>query len=821
MGSFPSYNFECNDINNNNNTLHNDTNITNISNNNSAKIDCRTFIGYSNTNYIYVLFIIIATIGLIANIILIRDFFSKQNNENSRKQSSMKKLFATLPILDGITSIYWLISAGAFYNSLKIKNNQGGCYALSVIYFLVYTFEFIFINFILIHFRKISINPIEGILKPGKNLKRYFAISITLAIGILIFVICFGIIGRSPMNTCFINTEKGGRFALIFLIPCISICLVIYQVIYDLTCRELFVNDKQVREAYKNNSMYILVFSLLHVPMFLLILITSGIGKVIQNEKGLPGYAFFTTLLTCSIPMIVGIIRNCRGFTKIKAVKQLSRRIRKSFSRKFNTKDDPNGLKEQINSVNNTVEDQFDWLEQHSMEFFMRDILLSVAHCIHESKSYDINISLINFEEENEASIKHTINLNTFKLDDPTVTESQFIDVKIIDYAPKIFAYLRNLENIDIDQMAESFLPKNNKRGISESQGKSGSFFISTDDNQYMIKTLKVDEFDLIRKTFLNEYEKYIKKNPNSLLCRIYGMYNIILSQGEEILIIVMRNVIGEFKDNIIAKYDLKGSTKNRISEFDMEKSDEKTMKDLNFNEYERGIFMSKDNISTFRSLIKYDALFLRRMELMDYSLFLVKLTLSKEQIDDLFGDEFQKIQEKEFNELMEETSMTSNNVIGNTYTFNEKRFNYGDIHVQERKIFIKENGTQFPHSKYYKQHIYPSLVPGNAYILAIIDYFQIFNFYKYVESTIKKIGTNDDSNSCVEPRTYAKRFINYFNILTDFKYMLKDGQKSDSSNFKNIEDIIDEKDIEDEEAILNFINDTKSKKDIELKNIG
>ena len=298
-------------------------------------------------------------------------------------------------------------------------------------------------------------------------------------------------------------------------------------------------------------------------------------------------------------------------------------------------------------------------------------------------------------------------------------------------------------------------------------------------------------------------------------------MYNIILSQGEEILIIVMRNVIGEFKDNIIAKYDLKGSTKNRISEFDMEKSDEKTMKDLNFNEYERGIFMSKDNISTFRSLIKYDALFLRRMELMDYSLFLVKLTLSKEQIDDLFGDEFQQIQEKEFNELMEETSMTSNNVIGNTYTFNEKRFNYGDIHVQERKIFIKENGTQFPHSKYYKQHIYPSLVPGNAYILAIIDYFQIFNFYKYVESTIKKIGTNDDSNSCVEPRTYAKRFINYFNILTDFKYMLKDGQKSDSSNFKNIEDIIDEKDIEDEEAILNIINDTKSKKDIELKNIG
>ena len=34
---------------------------------------------------------------------------------------------------------------------------------------------------------------------------------------------------------------------------------------------------------------------------------------------------------------------------------------------------------------------------------------------------------------------------------------SPFLDVKIIDYAPKIFAYLRNLENIKIDKMAESF----------------------------------------------------------------------------------------------------------------------------------------------------------------------------------------------------------------------------------------------------------------------------------------------------------------------------------------------------------------------------
>ena len=798
--SFSKGNFNCDHLNKTNDNF----------------INCNTKIGYSGTEYVNIAFLIIATIGLVLNILLLRDFF-KKGNENSRKQSSMKKLFATLPILDSLTCIYWLISAGTFYESIKIENLSGYCFALAVVYLLVFTFEFIFINFILIHFRKISMNPIQGILKPWKNLLKYFAISIILSLAITAFAIGVGIIGRSPMNTCFINTEKQGVMALIFLIPCISICLVIFQVIYDLTCRELFVNDKQVREAYKVNSMYILVFSLLHIPMFLLILITSGMGKVIQNEKGLPEYALFTTILTCLIPTIVGIIRNCRGFTKIKTIKKLTRRIRRTLSKKSIIKEERNDLKEQLNNE----EDQFDWLEQHSMEFFMRDILLSVAYCINESKSYDLNMSLMDFEKENESSIKHTINLNTFKLDDPTVTESQFIDVKIIDYAPKIFAYLRSLENIDIDKMAESFLPKNNKKGISESQGKSGSFFISTDDNQYMIKTLKVDEFDLIRKTFLNEYEKYIKKNPNSLLCRIYGMYNIILSQGEEILIIVMRNVIGEFKEYVMAKYDLKGSTKNRVTEFDMEKLGEITLKDLNFNELEKGIKMSSDSIATFRTLIKYDALFLRKMELMDYSLFLVKLTLPKEQISDLFGEEIQDIQENEYKELMEGSGVNNNNIV-TSFTFNEKRFNYGDIYVKERKVKIKENVTKFTNSKYYKQYIYPSLVPGQAYILAIIDYFQIFNFYKYVEATFKGIGgKGNNGNSCVEPRTYAKRFINYFNLLTDIKFMLKIDKNNDPNNFVIIEEMIDENEIDDLDFLINIDNDRDKKQNVELKFIG
>jgi hypothetical protein len=288
-------------------------------------------------------------------------------------------------------------------------------------------------------------------------------------------------------------------------------------------------------------------------------------------------------------------------------------------------------------------------------------------------------------------------------------------------------------------------------------------------------------------------------------------MYNIILSQGEEILIIVMRNVIGEFKDNIVAKYDLKGSTKNRITEFEMEKTDSKTLKDLNFNEMERGIFISNDSIQHFRDIIQLDSIFLKRMELMDYSLFLVKLTLSKDQMEELFGKNIQMEQEKDFNNIIESKTLISNS------SLNTEKFSYNSIIIPERKISVSKNGKIFKNSKYYQQYIYSAINRGNAYILAIIDYFQIFNFYKYIESTLKtKFSSKNDKVSCVDPDAYSKRFIEYFNQLTNIKHMLKDGQKNDSSNFKNIE-IISVNNKIDEEANEND-NVSEHKPSIELK---
>ena len=765
-----------------NSNYQNDTNSTyNDTEDKKQYTPCNTYIGHSESEMAPISFLVISILGLILNLILIKDFI-KKSNSSSRKQSSMTKLFAVLPVLDCITSIYWIISSLVFQNAEEIQNKKIGCQILSIIYFSVFTFEFIFINFILIHFRKISLNPIEGILKPGKNIKMYITISVLLTL--IIVGAAIPLFGRSPMTTCFINTEQSGLNGLIFLISVISTLCVIVQVIYDLSCRKLFLNDKEVREAYKINSMYVLVFSLLHIFMYFLIIMTSIKDiPILSANTDLINYAYFCTFITCSIPTITGLIRNCRGFTKLKKVQKLQRKVTQNLNKQISKEQiSRNFSKSLVETL--TPEDQFDWLEKHAMEFFMRDILLSVSHCIYSGKSYGKNIYLQDLEKENETFIKHRIGFDNFKLDDPSVSESEFLDVTVIEYAPKIFAYLRNLEHIDIDEMTESFLPKNNRQGISESQGKSGSFFLSTDDNQYMIKTLRVDEFDLIRKTFLNEYVSYITKNTGSLLCRIYGMYAIIMSQGDEMLIIVMRNVIGEFRNNIIAKYDLKGSSANRISDFDMDTSDVSTMKDLNFNEFEKGIMLDRPSIKRFRKLTKYDSYFLSTMDLMDYSLFLVKITLTKEQAMDLFGDKIQEKQDSAFTELMVSSSIQPSLTIMNNDQ--NLKINFDNMNMDElkpRKSLV-EKGEIFHNIQYYKQYLFPSLKPGSAYILAIIDYFQYFNFYKYVESGIKtKFGKKKDKISCVDPKTYYKRFTKYFEKLTDIKHMLKDGQITDDNS--------------------------------------
>ena len=745
------------------------TNITNSSY--DLTNNCDNQIGYSTTFAAEIAFKVISLLGFVSNFLLVCYYFfhKGKKDKRNRKKTSMRRLFGILPITDCLVSIYWILSSFVFKKLSDIQENYILCSFTSLFYIFLFTFQFVITNFLLYHFRKINTNPIEGILKPDKNVRLYILISILSSMVVAGITDLFKIMGTGPMNTCFINTEYAGYYDFIFCVPIICLIIAIIQIIHDLFFMQMFSADKGIRKLYIKNSLYVLIFCTLHTPMLVVLVYSIIMNRNhFEDDASMRIVIQLVSIFTCLIPLLISLIRQCQGLTRFECVNDcIKRKKRKEIIRKTrafsisNGKDgnNSNQARNPSSERSESLGDPFEWLENHVMEYFMRDILIGVATAIKKSEIYkneEWEINSLSPQDFHNA-VKHKIDFQNYCLDDETVKNSEYLDVKVIDYAPKCFAYLRQMEHIDIEEMIESFLPKNNKQGIKESQGKSGSFFISTDDNKYMIKTLKADEIELLKHVFLDKYVTHIANNPDSLLCRLYGMYNIILGQGDEILIIVMRNVIGDFNDNVVVKFDLKGSTYKRKANFDMNNINNSVMKDLDFNEIEKSIMLSETSIQKLRTNATNDSKFLCGLELMDYSLFLVKLTLSKEEASDTFGAKIQEKQETAFLELMSNSNLDcgSQNDIVNINNCKMSYTGVGKIHDVT----------------HYKQYLYPSLNKGAAYIISIIDYFQIFNFFKLMESGFKKkFQARKNTISCIEPRSYSSRFIKYINQLTNLK---------------------------------------------------
>ena len=143
---------------------------------------------------------------------------------------------------------------------------------------------------------------------------------------------------------------------------------------------------------------------------------------------------------------------------------------------------------------------------------------------------------------------------------------------KFTDYATMVFAKLRErwriseseyMESLGPEQILKSFLT-NNFKAFYElcSSGQSGSLFYYTKNKKYMLKTIPKREFVKFR-SVLKDYYHHMKSNPESLICRFFGLHDVEYRDSEnkqhKIYLVIMNNVFKDFK--VTEFFDLKGST--------------------------------------------------------------------------------------------------------------------------------------------------------------------------------------------------------------------------------------------------------------------
>ncbi|KAL2487318.1 Phosphatidylinositol 4-phosphate 5-kinase 9 [Abeliophyllum distichum] len=190
------------------------------------------------------------------------------------------------------------------------------------------------------------------------------------------------------------------------------------------------------------------------------------------------------------------------------------------------------------------------------------------------------------------------------------------VDFKWKDYRPMVFRNLREMFKIDAADYMMSICGDDALRELS-SPGKSGSAFFLSQDDRFMIKTLRKSEVKVLLRMLPN-YHHHVRTYENTLITKFFGLHRIIPSSGQKFRFVVMGNMFYTAL-RIHRTFDLKGSSQGRSS--DKVQIDENTiLKDLDLNYC---FYLEPSWRDALLKQIEIDCKFLEAKNIMDYSLLL------------------------------------------------------------------------------------------------------------------------------------------------------------------------------------------------------
>jgi len=381
---------------------------------------------------------------------------------------------------------------------------------------------------------------------------------------------------------------------------------------------------------------------------------------------------------------------------------------------------------------------------------------------------------------------------------DAKAVYSYFPNGNIKTYHPNIFKNIRrSITNTNSDTSNSKSNNNNNNNDISKynefnekiymkclhydnlnclsSDSKSGQSFWVSNDGSIILKTIKHYELKNLLNILIDLNDHMINSKSigyPSTIASIIGLYKVTLISGHKKYFMACRNVYPNQNINIninqskyksikiIKKYDLKGSTIGRRASINSN-----VKKDLDL--MESGYLLSlgyKSKEILIQSLIR-DTEFLSKHNFMDYSLLVAEV---KEEVTVNNNN-------NNNNNSNSNSNSNSNTIKQQHHHHHHHRSNsirriFTNIFHRNKKDNISTSSSSSSSlSLLLDNDIIDSsgiiVLKGNnnmIYYFGIIDFLQKYSFRKVIETWIKGIYCNSNNISCVNPKYYAKRFLNF-----------------------------------------------------------
>nr|XP_020474360.1 phosphatidylinositol 4-phosphate 5-kinase-like protein 1 [Monopterus albus] len=341
-----------------------------------------------------------------------------------------------------------------------------------------------------------------------------------------------------------------------------------------------------------------------------------------------------------------------------------------------------------------------------------------------------------------------------------------------------VFASLRGSLGITEQEYQQSLCSENcYLQFISNSKSKA-DFFL-TNDKRFFLKTQNKREMKFLLAN-LKIYMEHLRTYPHSLLVKFLGVHRINIPHRLKKYFIVMQNVSYP-DDRISARYDIKGCEVSRWTEPAPEGSQIiVVLKDLNFEgQY---ITLDRERPWLLRQM-EIDTQFLRRLNVLDYSLLLAHqplhhderhqslsfatlITRTKKSLNPGSSPIYAAItivpgavREDEFTLHEANNSCLKQPQAGDassssTLPISPKLLGPGSGPAELRDL-VTQNRRLLPNVK-NPLHVIDG--PEQRYFIGIIDIFTVYSFKKRLEQLWKTLRYPGRSFSTVSPQTYCLR---------------------------------------------------------------